>query len=85
MSCDQFEPTLEHREVSVSLASLVWGDEEGIVRREPARCLPHAFHRHEARGVGRQATEFDVMAILAPPTLALAGEPVTGALSMIRK
>ena len=79
MSSDHLGPALEQSERLGQLGiALVRGDEERIVRRELARRLPHAFHRHELRRVGRQAMELDAMAICAKPALAIFLEPMTG-------
>lgn len=48
------------------------------MRRQFARRLPHAFHRHELGRIGRQAAELDAIAIPAQPALAVVVEPVTG-------
>ena len=50
MSCDHLGPALEQIEGLGQLGvALVRGDEERVVRREFARRLPYAFHRHELR------------------------------------
>jgi hypothetical protein len=58
--------------------TLVRRDEERVVRRHPARGLPHALHCHELGRVRGESVQLDQMPVLAQPAHAVFFEAMAG-------
>lgn len=79
MSGDQRGAPLERVEGGGQLrVALVGRDEERVVRRQLARRLPDALHRHELGRVRGEPVQLDQMPVLAEPADAVFIEAVTG-------